>query len=160
MYWLYNDCIIYIEGKKENRRNEKEEERRGEERTYIANTERSWIISLRYNVCLSQHGTPPLLIAAGCGNIQIIEVLMRKGAEIQANDKVMIVRMLLSGRFWLTAAEINIGKGVSCRAGGWGDEGGSFPRINVTMNPVHSVETSARAMIQCTHALSLPITER
>lgn len=35
-----------------------------------------------------QHGTPPLLIAAGCGNIQIIEVLMRKGAEIQANDKV------------------------------------------------------------------------
>lgn len=38
---------------------------------------------------------------------------MRKGAEIQANDKVMIVHMLLSGRFWLTAAEINIGKGVS-----------------------------------------------
>lgn len=36
----------------------------------------------------SQHGTPPLLIAAGCGNIQIIEVLMRKGAEIQAHDKV------------------------------------------------------------------------
>lgn len=35
-----------------------------------------------------QHGTPPLLIAAGCGNIQIIEVLMRKGAEIQALDKV------------------------------------------------------------------------
>lgn len=35
-----------------------------------------------------QHGTPPLLIAAGCGNIQIIEVLMRKGAEIQAQDKV------------------------------------------------------------------------
>lgn len=35
-----------------------------------------------------QHGTPPLLIAAGCGNIQIIEVLMRKGAEIQAGDKV------------------------------------------------------------------------
>lgn len=39
-------------------------------------------------MCLLQHGTPPLLIAAGCGNIQIIEVLMRKGAEIQANDKV------------------------------------------------------------------------
>uniref|UniRef100_A0A3Q3APX8 non-specific serine/threonine protein kinase n=1 Tax=Kryptolebias marmoratus TaxID=37003 RepID=A0A3Q3APX8_KRYMA len=35
----------------------------------------------------NRHGTPPLLIAAGCGNIQIIEVLMRKGAEIQANDK-------------------------------------------------------------------------
>ena len=39
-------------------------------------------------VCTLQHGTPPLLIAAGCGNIQIIEVLMRKGAEIQAHDKV------------------------------------------------------------------------
>lgn len=38
-----------------------------------------------------QHGTPPLLIAAGCGNIQIIEVLMRKGAEIQAGDKVKMV---------------------------------------------------------------------
>ncbi|XP_056153779.1 death-associated protein kinase 1 [Lampris incognitus] len=35
----------------------------------------------------NKHGTPPLLIAAGCGNIQIIEVLMRKGAEIQAHDK-------------------------------------------------------------------------
>ncbi|KAJ4922963.1 hypothetical protein JOQ06_021283 [Pogonophryne albipinna] len=35
----------------------------------------------------NKHGTPPLLIAAGCGNVQIIEVLMRKGAEIQANDK-------------------------------------------------------------------------
>ncbi|XP_013889961.1 death-associated protein kinase 1 [Austrofundulus limnaeus] len=35
----------------------------------------------------NRHGTPPLLIAAGCGNIQIIQVLMRKGAEIQANDK-------------------------------------------------------------------------
>ncbi|XP_061836402.1 death-associated protein kinase 1 [Nerophis lumbriciformis] len=35
----------------------------------------------------NKHGTPPLLIAAGCGNIQIIEVLMRKGAEIKANDK-------------------------------------------------------------------------
>lgn len=42
-------------------------------------------------MCLLQHGTPPLLIAAGCGNIQIIEVLMRKGAEIQANDKVKII---------------------------------------------------------------------
>uniref|UniRef100_A0A8C5GWX1 non-specific serine/threonine protein kinase n=1 Tax=Gouania willdenowi TaxID=441366 RepID=A0A8C5GWX1_GOUWI len=35
----------------------------------------------------NKHGTPPLLIAAGCGNIQIIEVLMRKGAEIKAHDK-------------------------------------------------------------------------
>ncbi|XP_035235044.1 death-associated protein kinase 1 [Anguilla anguilla] len=35
----------------------------------------------------NKHGTPPLLIAAGCGNIQIIDVLMRKGAEIQAHDK-------------------------------------------------------------------------
>lgn len=39
-------------------------------------------------VFVLQHGIPPLLIAAGCGNIQIIEVLMRKGAEIQAGDKV------------------------------------------------------------------------
>lgn len=39
-------------------------------------------------MCALQHGTPPLLIAAGCGNIQIIEVLMRKGADIQAHDKV------------------------------------------------------------------------
>lgn len=35
----------------------------------------------------NKHGTPPLLIAAGCGNVQIIDVLMRKGAEIQALDK-------------------------------------------------------------------------
>ncbi|MCJ8746934.1 hypothetical protein PDJAM_G00147570 [Pangasius djambal] len=35
----------------------------------------------------NKHGTPPLLIAAGCGNIQIIDVLIRKGAEIQALDK-------------------------------------------------------------------------
>ncbi|XP_041956857.1 death-associated protein kinase 1 [Alosa sapidissima] len=35
----------------------------------------------------NKHGTPPLLIAAGCGNIQIIDVLMRKGAEIQVHDK-------------------------------------------------------------------------
>lgn len=40
-------------------------------------------------VLVLQHGTPPLLIAAGGGNIQIIEVLMRKGAEIKAHDKVM-----------------------------------------------------------------------
>ncbi|XP_076853731.1 death-associated protein kinase 1 [Brachyhypopomus gauderio] len=35
----------------------------------------------------NKHGTPPLLIAAGCGNVQIIDVLIRKGAEIQALDK-------------------------------------------------------------------------
>lgn len=35
----------------------------------------------------NKHGTPPLLIAAGCGNIQIIDVLMKKGAVIQALDK-------------------------------------------------------------------------
>ncbi|XP_072289487.1 death-associated protein kinase 1 [Eucyclogobius newberryi] len=35
----------------------------------------------------NKHGTPPLLIAAGGGNIQIIEVLMWKGAEIKAHDK-------------------------------------------------------------------------
>ncbi|KAA0717371.1 Death-associated protein kinase 1 [Triplophysa tibetana] len=35
----------------------------------------------------NKHGTPPLLIAAGCGNIHIIDVLMKKGAEIQALDK-------------------------------------------------------------------------
>ncbi len=40
-------------------------------------------------VCIFQHGTPPLLIAAGCGNVQIIDVLMKKGAEIQAFDKVL-----------------------------------------------------------------------
>lgn len=39
-------------------------------------------------MCVLQHGTPPLLIAAGCGNIQIIDVLIRKGAEMQALDKV------------------------------------------------------------------------
>ncbi|XP_030629259.1 death-associated protein kinase 1 isoform X2 [Chanos chanos] len=35
----------------------------------------------------NKHGTPPLLIAAGCGNVQIIDVLIRKGAEIRAHDK-------------------------------------------------------------------------
>ncbi len=40
-------------------------------------------------VRIFQHGTPPLLIAAGCGNVQIIDVLMKKGADIQAFDKVL-----------------------------------------------------------------------
>ncbi|XP_051967049.1 death-associated protein kinase 1-like [Xyrauchen texanus] len=35
----------------------------------------------------NKHGTPPLLIAAGCGNVQIIDVLMKKGADIQVLDK-------------------------------------------------------------------------
>ncbi|MBN3303615.1 death-associated protein kinase 1 isoform X2 [Amia ocellicauda] len=35
----------------------------------------------------NKHGTPPLLIAAGCGNVQILELLIKKGAEIQAHDK-------------------------------------------------------------------------
>ena len=48
------------------------------------------------NLCALQHGTPPLLIAAGCGNIQIIEVLMRKGAEIQTHDKVKILLAVIS----------------------------------------------------------------
>lgn len=47
-------------------------------------------------LCVLQHGTPPLLIAAGCGNIQIIDVLMRKGAEIQVLDKVCPYSPLLS----------------------------------------------------------------
>lgn len=49
-----------------------------------------------YILCTLQHGTPPLLIAAGCGNIQIIEVLMRKGAEIQTHDKVKILFVVIS----------------------------------------------------------------
>uniref|UniRef100_A0A8C9W4Z4 non-specific serine/threonine protein kinase n=1 Tax=Scleropages formosus TaxID=113540 RepID=A0A8C9W4Z4_SCLFO len=35
----------------------------------------------------NKHGTPPLLIAAGCGSVRIIEALLRKGADIQARDK-------------------------------------------------------------------------
>ncbi|XP_061528302.1 death-associated protein kinase 1 isoform X3 [Phycodurus eques] len=35
----------------------------------------------------NKHGTPPLLIAAGCGNVDIIKLLMRKGAHIQTHDK-------------------------------------------------------------------------
>ncbi|XP_061135012.1 death-associated protein kinase 1 isoform X2 [Syngnathus typhle] len=35
----------------------------------------------------NRHGTPPLLIAAGCGNVDIIQLLVRKGALIQAHDK-------------------------------------------------------------------------
>ncbi|XP_069481814.1 death-associated protein kinase 1 [Ambystoma mexicanum] len=35
----------------------------------------------------NKHGTPPLLIAAGCGNIQMIELLVRRGARIDIQDK-------------------------------------------------------------------------
>ncbi|XP_077570325.1 death-associated protein kinase 1 isoform X2 [Stigmatopora nigra] len=35
----------------------------------------------------NKHGTPPLLTAAGCGNVDIIKVLIRKGAHIHALDK-------------------------------------------------------------------------
>nr|XP_061811567.1 death-associated protein kinase 1-like isoform X1 [Nerophis lumbriciformis] len=35
----------------------------------------------------NKHGTPPLLTAAGCGNVDIIKVLVRKGAHIHALDK-------------------------------------------------------------------------
>ncbi|XP_077457150.1 death-associated protein kinase 1 [Stigmatopora argus] len=35
----------------------------------------------------NKHGTPPLLTAAGCGNVDIINVLIRKGAHIHALDK-------------------------------------------------------------------------
>lgn len=32
-------------------------------------------------------GTPPLLVAAGCGNIQILNLLIQKGAKIDVQDK-------------------------------------------------------------------------
>ncbi|MGH0164925.1 UNVERIFIED_CONTAM: hypothetical protein FKN15_047979 [Acipenser sinensis] len=35
----------------------------------------------------NKHGTPPLLTAAGCGNIQMLDLLMRTGAQIHAKDK-------------------------------------------------------------------------
>uniref|UniRef100_A0AAZ3RY61 Non-specific serine/threonine protein kinase n=1 Tax=Oncorhynchus tshawytscha TaxID=74940 RepID=A0AAZ3RY61_ONCTS len=46
----------------------------------------------------NKNGTPPLLIAAGCGNIQIIDVLMGKGAEIQAHDKSGANAIYYAGR--------------------------------------------------------------
>uniref|UniRef100_A0A4W5L1B1 Death-associated protein kinase 1 n=1 Tax=Hucho hucho TaxID=62062 RepID=A0A4W5L1B1_9TELE len=44
------------------------------------------------------NGTPPLLIAAGCGNIEIIDVLMTKGAEIQVHDKSGANAIYYAGR--------------------------------------------------------------
>uniref|UniRef100_A0A4W3H2G0 non-specific serine/threonine protein kinase n=1 Tax=Callorhinchus milii TaxID=7868 RepID=A0A4W3H2G0_CALMI len=36
---------------------------------------------------VNKHGTPPLLVAAGCGNIQILNLLIKKGARINLQDK-------------------------------------------------------------------------
>ncbi|KAM6165186.1 LOW QUALITY PROTEIN: death-associated protein kinase 1-like [Erethizon dorsatum] len=35
----------------------------------------------------NNHGTPPLLIAAGCGNIQILQLLLKRGSRIDVQDK-------------------------------------------------------------------------
>uniref|UniRef100_G1LJG8 Death-associated protein kinase 1 n=1 Tax=Ailuropoda melanoleuca TaxID=9646 RepID=G1LJG8_AILME len=35
----------------------------------------------------NKHGTPPLLIAAGCGNIQILQLLIKRGSRINVQDK-------------------------------------------------------------------------
>ncbi|XP_041042130.1 death-associated protein kinase 1 isoform X3 [Carcharodon carcharias] len=35
----------------------------------------------------NKHGTPPLMIAAGCGNVQILNLLIQKGAKIDVQDK-------------------------------------------------------------------------
>ncbi|XP_073084846.1 death-associated protein kinase 1 isoform X1 [Manis javanica] len=35
----------------------------------------------------NKHGTPPLLIAAGCGNIQILQLLLKRGSRIDIQDK-------------------------------------------------------------------------
>jgi len=35
----------------------------------------------------NKHGTPPLLIAAGCGNIQILQLLIKRGSRIEVQDK-------------------------------------------------------------------------
>uniref|UniRef100_A0A2I3N2W0 Death associated protein kinase 1 n=1 Tax=Papio anubis TaxID=9555 RepID=A0A2I3N2W0_PAPAN len=35
----------------------------------------------------NKHGTPPLLIAAGCGNIQILQLLIKRGSRIDIQDK-------------------------------------------------------------------------
>ncbi|EMP39343.1 Death-associated protein kinase 1 [Chelonia mydas] len=35
----------------------------------------------------NKHGTPPLLIAAGCGNIQMLQLLIKRGSRIDIQDK-------------------------------------------------------------------------
>ncbi|XP_023591612.1 death-associated protein kinase 1 [Trichechus manatus latirostris] len=35
----------------------------------------------------NKHGTPPFLIAAGCGNIQILQLLIKRGSRIDVQDK-------------------------------------------------------------------------
>uniref|UniRef100_A0A8B9J0U5 Death associated protein kinase 1 n=1 Tax=Amazona collaria TaxID=241587 RepID=A0A8B9J0U5_9PSIT len=35
----------------------------------------------------NKHGTPPLLIAAGCGNIQMLQLLLKHGSRIDIQDK-------------------------------------------------------------------------
>ncbi|NXD74237.1 DAPK1 kinase, partial [Eolophus roseicapillus] len=35
----------------------------------------------------NKHGTPPLLIAAGCGNIQMLQLLLKHGSRIDVQDK-------------------------------------------------------------------------
>lgn len=48
-------------------------------------------VSHSFALVVFQHGTPPLLIAAGCGNIQMLELLIKRGAHIDVQDKVCIV---------------------------------------------------------------------
>lgn len=35
----------------------------------------------------NKHGTPPFLIAAGCGNIQMLQLFLKRGAHIDVQDK-------------------------------------------------------------------------
>uniref|UniRef100_A0A8B9Q404 non-specific serine/threonine protein kinase n=1 Tax=Apteryx owenii TaxID=8824 RepID=A0A8B9Q404_APTOW len=37
----------------------------------------------------NKHGTPPLLIAAGCGNIQMLQLLLKRGSRIDVQDKTV-----------------------------------------------------------------------
>uniref|UniRef100_A0A8C5U563 Death associated protein kinase 1 n=1 Tax=Malurus cyaneus samueli TaxID=2593467 RepID=A0A8C5U563_9PASS len=39
----------------------------------------------------NKHGTPPLLIAAGCGNIQMLQLLLKRGSRIDVQDKAVYV---------------------------------------------------------------------